>query len=341
MEIVDSVVIEAGALERRIDLCQGDLTSLPPEFAVDVLVVSAFPGVYFPVAGTLIGALSDVGVSVEALAADIAIDLRASCSCWLSKPIQDPTERGFRQILCFEPQRRGDPPQVVGDIFRSLIPFLEGPNAVRTVAMPLVATGEMGTSAATMLPPLLDAAFKWMTVGLSLDRLIVAVYGERDLAEARDAFALAKERLATPDVPHPNRFSHDVFLSYARADADDADLVESLLTSQRPDLRIFRDTRELTPGVAWQQRIFEAVDDCHRVLALYSPAYLRSDICKEEVNLALYRARVAGENPLFPIYMRTTELPSYLGITDYVDCREAARDKIRGACSQLIAGLPA
>ncbi|NLD69964.1 MAG: hypothetical protein GX644_14265, partial [Limnobacter sp.] len=106
-----------GAPDRRIELLQGDLSAPGAAHRFDLLVVSAFPDNYVPTEGSLIGALHRRGVSLAELAARKEIDLRQHFSCWLSGELPSP-DLGFRRILCFEPQVRGEPPSVVGDIFR-------------------------------------------------------------------------------------------------------------------------------------------------------------------------------------------------------------------------------
>ncbi len=76
MKRLDSVTIQCGGDARSLELWQGDLAAIPPEEAVDVLVVSAFPGDYLLVPGTTIGALAAKGLSVGRLAEDKYQDLR-------------------------------------------------------------------------------------------------------------------------------------------------------------------------------------------------------------------------------------------------------------------------
>jgi hypothetical protein len=74
------------------------------------------------------------------------------------------------------------------------------------------------------------------------------------------------------------------------------------------------------------------------VLALYSPAYLASRICREEFNLA--RLRHAEESDvLFPVLLRQSELPLYMRAIHYLDCREADAAKLRSAADELAAAL--
>ena len=168
MELLDRLDVHQGAETKSIELYRGDLTDGPDE-AVDILVVSAFPDDYLPTWSSLICALWAKGVSVKDLSYTKAVDLRKTCSCWLSAPLAvKPPGIAFDRILCFEPLVRGSPPEVVGDIFRSLVPFL-GPNGMgTTVAMPLVACGDQGMPVAKMLSPLLEAAVNWMSHGLPI-----------------------------------------------------------------------------------------------------------------------------------------------------------------------------
>src|SRR4051812_18551508 len=124
MKFLESIAVNGGA-KRVIELWQGDLTELSATERVDALVVSAFPNDYIPTPGSMIGALDRNGVSVLELSGDKDIDLRATMSCWLSRDIDTVNaELGFHRIIVFEPRVRGEPPEVVGDIFRFLMPIV-------------------------------------------------------------------------------------------------------------------------------------------------------------------------------------------------------------------------
>jgi hypothetical protein len=339
MRLLDTLLVYYGSEERRIEIYYGDLTELSPQEAVDVLIVSALPNDYIPTPDSLIGALHRKGISVKELAQDKAADLRQVFSCWMSKEIH-PVHPGiqFKRILCFEPLVRGSPPQVIGDIFRSLAPFMGGPPPVRSVAMPLVATGNFRQRMERILKPLLDAAVHWMAIGLPLIQLKIVAPSEAAAQKLTDEFARLKEKYREFSLP-PGQTQYDLFVSYSHENSRDALLVVEELQKARPNIRLFFDQMTLDPGVAWQQKIYEALDACRRILVMFSPGYLRSKVCLEEFNIAMIRRRNTGEEFLFPIYLYSVVLPSYMDQLNHVDCREGDAGKLRQASEKILSLL--
>ena len=171
-----------GQEARGIVLYHGDLARIPAEHAVDILIVSAFPDDYSPTRTSLIGSLDDAGLSVADLAARKDHDLRSSTGFWLSRPLTGPG-RGLNigRVLCFEPRVLGSPPDVVGELFRGLFPFLND-DADAMVAMPLIGAGDQGWSPGEMVPALLDASVQWLSRGLPIKELKI-VERSADLAQ--------------------------------------------------------------------------------------------------------------------------------------------------------------
>lgn len=340
MILLNSITISSKGEEKKIELYQGDLTDLSPEEAFDILVVSAFPDDYVPTPSSLIGALHRKNVSVAQLANFKAIDLRENFSCWLSREIKFSIPGiQFNRILCFEPLFRGSPPEVVGDIFRSLAPILGDLQNISNVAMPLVAAGDQGFSTFEILPPLLDAAIHWLGKGLPIKCLKIVTYSDLQAKEAKKNFAKIKKSIDPPVQQDYQKLEYDVFISYAHEDSSSMSIILKELQDKRPNLRIFLDRKDINIGAAWQPEIFESLDKCRKVVALFSPFYLKSKVCKEEFNIAWVRSRESDEDIIFPIYLYTSQLPTYMKYRNYVDCREGDEKKLKTACSTLISDL--
>lgn len=339
MELLETIDVRSGERVSRIGLYHGDLAGIPPDEAVDLLVVSAFPNDYSATPSSVIGALSRRGVSVAALAQDKAADFREEYGCWLSKPIDG--RHGFRRILCFEPALRGSPPEVVGDIFRCLIPVIEGGAEVSRIAMPLVASGDARWPRDAMFAPLIDAAIHWLELGLRLDVIkVVEQSREKALAlrETMTRLKVENERRGKAGVADQDRGvpPYDVFLSYSHDDREAADFLVAELHADGSSPKVFQDTLSIDAGASWQQSIWDALAVCEKVVALYSPAYIKSKVCQEEFAIARLRDRREG-GLLVPIYLTTATLPPHMEILNYIDCRESDRERLRAASQAILA----
>jgi TIR domain-containing protein len=337
MQILESLAVRHGDKVRKIELYKGDLTELAPDEQVDILVVSAFPNSYRPIPASLIGALDRKGISVEDLEKTKRFDLRNTFSCWLSVDITNPPPGiGFKRILCFEPAARGRPPEIVGDIFRCLAPFLIGEYPDAVVAMPIVASGEQGWQGTEMLLHILNAAVHWLSQGLPLQCLRIVESSSEKVQQLVEAFRSFQRDHEAPASTADANARYDAFISYSHRDSDCAHHLAQMLRQIDGGVRIFIDRLSLNPGQSWQQEIFETLDASARIIALLSPDYLQSKVCKEEFNIALFRNREAKSDILFPIYLKTTALPTYMKMLHHIDCRESDLDKLRGASIAIL-----
>lgn len=338
MNLLDRIEFSYQGQRRQIELYQGDLTEMGKEHAVDYLILSAFPNNYTPTHTSLIGALYRKGVSLEKLAQHKAEDLRQNFACWLSSEIgsSDPGIQ-FKRILCFEPAFEQNPPEVVGDIFQGLIPVLPLDGPPMRVAMSLLSTGNVNVPFADMLEPLVDAAIHWMRRGLRIQILKIVEINPSKALEMKGAFAILKRRYLR--LGEERRYPYDLFISYSHQNVSAADFLIAELRKQRADLRIFLDRMELHTGEAWQQKIYESLDQCAQVVALFSPEYLSSKMCKEEFNIALFRQRESSQQILLPLYLYSAVLPTYMKLTQYRDCREADAAKLSQASQEIVQAL--
>lgn len=235
MELVDQLTVTRRARNQpsgTIELLKGDLSEIPAQHAVDALVVSAFPNDYAPVPGTLFGALSERGLNMRKVAQAKAEDQRERLGCWVSKqiPAELTAQFNFKRVICFEPRYPAflessgvsmeNIEATVGYVFRCLnnfvIPDLVGADTarqfeIRSIAMPLLATGNQGVPVEAMLPELLKAAIFWLGEGLPIERLKIVAFSPRDvsigtatrsIATATRIFAEIKRSSETGPVVH-------------------------------------------------------------------------------------------------------------------------------------------
>lgn len=196
MELLAQIPVPVADHEAIIQLFHGDLSALPPEHAVDVMIVSAFPNNYEPIPGTLVAAIANKGVSWEELASNKASDMRMQLGCWLSEEMPSYLQQilNSKRILCFEPRTLSNKPeQVVSNIFRCLnnfiIPDVETKETwttrqslhIHKIAMPMLATGNQKASVELMLPAILTASAFWLQQGLPLTEIKLVVYNIRDV----------------------------------------------------------------------------------------------------------------------------------------------------------------
>ena len=348
MELLASWTLKHRGAERTVELLRGDLSQLPPEHAVDILVVSAFANDYVPTHTSLIRALADRGISVAELALNKQSDLREQFSCWLSRPIEG--NSSFKQILCIESGWRGSPPEIADDLFRGLAPYLlaDAPNA--SVGMPLIGTGDQGWRPPRMMDSILRASVSWINRGLPLRRLKIVTRHEWMARDALVKFLEIREELSanpspsepiTAPEPKPAESSQacDVFISYCHRDSKPVEAVLNTLQRVCPMLRVFHDHTSLRAGGSWLMQVAESLDSARRVMAFFTPHYWESTICKDEFTAAFTRQHDTGQPILFPVYFQSAPIPYLFRNLQFIDCREGDETKLAEACLKLATSI--
>jgi hypothetical protein len=171
-----------------------------------------------------------------------------------------------------------------------------------------------------------------MQAGLPLVTLKICVHRESDEADALDVFRQAKVKWSNPPQSRPP--DYDVFISYAREDHRPVDIMVSHLTAK--SLKVFMDRQTLSEGAAWQPHVFAAIDRCRKLVALYSSSYVASKICQEEFNIAWARGRRIGTDIILPIYWESADLPTFMDMLVYTDCRERQEALLESACARIV-----
>ena len=326
--------------KRYIRLYEGDLTKPGEATDVDLIVVSAWEGNYEPLDKTLIGALNENGLVVKNLSEDKEEDLREAFNSWISKPLP-PSDSlpSYKRLLCFEPPDEKRPVEFIGDIFQGLMPFVGNPEyATDSVAMPLVASGVRGAPPVGILEAILEAAVQWMAHGMPIHKLNIVEINAEKAALVNGAFEILKRKYSRFSKPK-RRFKYDLFVSYSHDDTKIVLPIIQALENERPEMEIFLDRQDLNAGSVWQQSLYDALDNCERVLAFYSPTYLSSKVCKEEFNIAVFRHRETPEGVLVPIYLLNAALPTYMKLIQFIDARTHIPDEPKKVANEILKAM--
>jgi len=336
-KLLNSLDISDGTQIRRISLYEGELTTIPSEHRADILIVSSFPDDYIPTSTSLIGALERSGLSVGMLAKSKAYDLRGTCSFWLSHPISGAASKlNVGQVACFEPLVRGEPPALVGDLFRGLFPFLDT-SKDQTVAMPLLATGDQGWQKAAMLKAILEAAAHWLARGLPIRELKIVERNPDHASKLVSFMDEFKKTITQVNLAPRSSTPYDVFLSFSSHDGEAAVKAGDELKRGRDAVNVFDFRLSIDKGSSWQTEIDSAISSSKIVIAILSPQYFKSPECQEELQQARLRNKRSPQPILFPIYWSDIgqELALWIQTINYADCREQNYSNLATAISRL------
>ena len=392
MQLLDYIQVKTDKGFADIELYLGDLSAIPKEHKVDIVILSAFPNNYAPTPNTLIGSLEQKGLSVAKLAEDKDMDLRKTLWCWFSKelPREQIEKFHFSRILCFEPERKkDDAAEYVADIFRCLNNFVFD-DEVNHVAMPAVAAGNQQASIIKITEAIIEAATFWLQRGLPLQSLKIVEINEKKAEDLRKVFANYKaqdsfdfntgaksdrskidqlipsaapqaERNPLPFSPNPGSTSRsvtatepvpsvrpapvatdqfDIFISYAHKNKDHVRYFIETLRQKNPSLRIFYDSDSIPKGGQWLKEISRCIDKSKKVLVFLSKEFDESPACWDEFQCAKVRQNRTGKNIIMNIYLLDhPELPTMFEIFNWIDCREADKQKLDDAIVDVINSL--
>ena len=108
-----------------------------------------------------------------------------------------------------------------------------------------------------------------------------------------------------------------IFLSYARADSRFVTLISEFLAPL--PIPVFLDTKNITPGQKWAQRIVDEVEKATHVYVFWSRHAAASNWVRAELNLAL-----KGEKVVVPVLIDDTPMPRTLSLRMAIDVRYVA-----------------
>lgn len=274
--------LTSGGEVKEFRVMSGSITALEADY--DIAVCSAFQGNYYPLRGTLIGALfDDKRVNVDSLADDRELSMD-ELGCWLSKP----TRSNFTRIACVEIKALGrefSMPAVSDALlkrsFSSLRMLLEQAELrgipMSRVVLPILGTGAQLLSVSEVAGPLLKQLFYALETIDSLKSVTVCEYNEKKAIELLELV----ERMVAKTVDH----SPEVFISYSSKQFKEASEIRSVLTEAGISCWMAPDS--IPGGSQYWQEIPIALANTKVLVLLLTPDAESSKWVPKEVNTAI------------------------------------------------------
>jgi hypothetical protein len=322
MELIEEISTTKG---KKLQLLKGDLTNIPENHKVDVLIVSAFPNDYIPTQTSLIGALFSAGLSVMELAENKESDLRMQYHCWLSKEINF---RSIKRLLCFEPTERRNPYSLIAGVFQSIISFAV-PYSIASLAMPLILTGDQRYSNVDVIKELISTSLFWLENESPLQTIKIVERSDSKIKLLKEAFNEQKSIYRQ----HDHYDKYDFFISYSRKDISLAKIIQEKLRSK---FSLFFDKESIDIGANWLNKINASLEKSERFIVCISPNYIESKMCKYEYLFCNLKLINQGDDYVLPVYLNSASLPFQMQILNYHDAREGLIIKIEEFCDRLI-----
>ncbi|KAK3093652.1 hypothetical protein FSP39_018503 [Pinctada imbricata] len=342
LETYDTIKLITELGEAEIQLCFGDITTLPVEEKMDILMVSAFPGDYTAIRGTVIGALhANLGIDLRELSYRREMDLRTHFSCWLTEPL--PTRCPYGKILCFERARGSTLTmiEVIRQMFRVFVPVFR--NQETTVITPLLATGNQNYDKEKVMKVMVESAASWILAGLSMKCFKIVVYGAAN-NKLVEVFTQQKKHWENVALKKQKALSvvYDLFFIFAQEDKKYAAEIEKMIKKKNKDISVYIDIPHFDNNKVWQDDVYRIMITSKRIVAVLTQAYADNAECLEMFNMAICCNRKVKKRMLYPLYLNSVKaMPLYMTVVQYFDCRERKEGdnrkiKLMEACDYIL-----
>ncbi|XP_050404793.1 uncharacterized protein LOC126820737 [Patella vulgata] len=331
LKSLNKIVLPTRQGNCAVEFMCGDITKLPMEDKVDIVMVSAFPNDY-SLGGkhTLISALyHNLDLCVATLSRKKDVDLRRNFSCWVSCPLPD--HLPYRRLVCFERiAHAGSIGEQISKIYRAFTPVFN--NQDTTVITPLLATGNQGQPSRAVLEMMVNGACSWILAGLPLRHMKIVIYSKNvneiykrdaETVELFNKLKLKWEKIGKQKASfNVDITKYDIYMSFSPNDQMLTNKVIKKLKQIQPKIKLYTDMIAFEKDDVWQEKIYEAMIKSKRIIVILSPAYIASEECLEQFNMALCCNRLKRKQIVAPFYIETIPtLPSYILLVQYVECR--------------------
>lgn len=293
MQPIYSAVVTTNFGDKSIEVFNCDILNFSEP--IDILAVSAFPRNYRPTAGTVLGALNAVGISVQELAGMPLIDLRYLCNVWLSQQIYSCGM--IQRIGCieFSHTRIGHSHYQVSEqaLLNSIKAFFQMLDiaadydvSMHTIALPLLGTGNQKISESLLLIPILNECISFLRRNTNIRRIC---FIERNPYKANlISMALKNSYVLHQDhntVPSPRASGTLAFISYSSNDRTVAHMLCEKL--ERNGIPVWYAPRDVRGPYA--SAIVDAIEKATHFIVILSQNSVISEHVLNEVDLAFQK----------------------------------------------------
>ena len=147
---------------------------------------------------------------------------------------------------------------------------------------------------------------------------------QKAAARARESVTTAKP----PKQAQTDDYLFDIFVSYDTSMSEWVlefidRLKTHLTTMRREPPRIFIDLQELRVGDVWPEKLGESLLRSKVMLAFVTPRYVASTYAIHEFRAFSERSRLTKKSLLFPVLLRSAEVPDFIRDVLWFDLRES------------------
>ncbi len=282
MNVLYTATVSTAHGDKTISVISGSATELTER--VDILTTSAFKRNYAPVPGTLLGALYKSGIDVAELSLEPHLDLREICNVWLSKKTDGSIGRiGCLEMRGFDRYTSENVLKCIKAYFQMLDIAATSGVVMKTVAMPLLGSGNQAISSKLTLIPIINECIAFLRRNESCERILfVEIDPDRalELADTLKNIYSLRERDLLESEKRPT-----VFISHRSVDRNIADNLCFKFESR--GVRVWYAPRNVVGDYA--SSIVKAIDSCTHFVVVISKSTMESEHVLNEIDLAFNR----------------------------------------------------
>ncbi len=286
---------------KTVEVYTGDIRNFDEH--IDIFTASAFYRSYHPSPRTVYEALVDIGINAEELARRPVIDMRDLCNVWLSDVT--PVSGRMTRIGCVEMspltrnrsewrERQTDLLNTLHAYFQMLDIAATAGIPMKTIALPLLGSGNQKIDIGFILTPLLNECISFLKRNSAVSRIC---FIERSPGKAfqiasavKDSYAVYREKHVIKAEKQEAAVSGNekVFISYASEDQKVVETLSSMI--EKKGFSCWYAGRSIIQG-SYAKAIVKGISEASYFIVMISKNSLQSQHVLNEIDLAFNEKR--------------------------------------------------